>query len=674
MELRREVISYLEELKVVHAGSLQDLPPVLGIDAEVWISDLLQDDFNSQLIGGVHLTLRSRLVYHLQKLKDRHITPLLLFPGISPQAETSLIAKRHKKSNRVWEELSKAHAIELESILAKQNPITFENLREIIEIARENGAEVMVCPSLVGFQMESLEKVLGGVMGGVDLMAFGIGRVVLDVDYEAGTYRYVVSAEAFRALEVNLKKFRECCIVKGFWLGRKFTKHTVTDILLQLKSKEITKIVEESHAVAIDKAVSLIDSPVFLHADQPKLNFRPNPLLPNMPTKRSHEKFYFAMSFFPLSVYLATAFIKKVEVMSNPTSDSLKFRTLIHKYKPIMKKIYSTLNKCFEEGNIPRGIKVYYWYDEVQPFQLDFEQVKLLNWDVYLGRIEEEKKSSPDLKIDLQFCINWHISLWSTEKSSLGDTLSVPSARPIALSPLTLKLKVYLRLLEVYKFITEAGIPTLFGKAVSLAKPEFQYEIFIMVELLRLGLLDWKPMTSIWLPELLLKSAPTDAEDLIRLVSRVSTLVPPSVNGDVWTGAFDHDLAQFYSITRHIAVTYQYLQEAFILEEFVNDTIGVSRETINAVFACAGRLPLQNIAVGMLVKKVMSGTGVLEAAKELPQINDPRGDLEKAWIFWKEFLNVVKILTNSGDGAWNILIDASKLFKTALISAGIHIN
>ena len=65
--------------------------------------------------------------------------------------------------------------------------------------------------------------------------------------------------------------------------------------------------------------------------------------------------------------------------MSPPVADSLKYRTLVSKYKPLMKKIYSLLNTHFEDNKTIRGIKVFFWYDEIQPFQLDFEPIKQLN-------------------------------------------------------------------------------------------------------------------------------------------------------------------------------------------------------------------------------------------------------------------------------------------------------
>ena len=248
----------------------------------------------------------------------------------------------------------------MEKILSKRNFLSFENFREIIQTIRINGGEVILCPSLVGYQMNSLEKILGGVAGGIELFSFGISKLTVDIDFEAGTFRYVVANEMLRELEITVKKYTECCLARGLWLRRKITKLTAIEILQQLKSKEINAIIEEKESEFIQNGVNLIENPIFLNYDPPKLNFNQLSGIPNFITSKFHEKLYFAQCLFPLSTELVGAFIKKTEIMSNPIADSLKYRTLVHKYKPIMKKVYSTLNHCFEENTAHRGIKVYY--------------------------------------------------------------------------------------------------------------------------------------------------------------------------------------------------------------------------------------------------------------------------------------------------------------------------
>ena len=180
-------------------------------------------------------------------------------------------------------------------------------------------------------------------------------------------------------------------------------------------------------------------------------------------------------------------------------------------------------------------------------------------------------------------------------------------------------------------------------------------------------------MTSIWIPEAILKNISSDKDDLIRIISRVVILVPPSLNGESSANCVDHDLAQFYSMIKYIAKIYQYLSEVFILEEFVNGKIEISRESILNLIKSAGCLPLYNVSIGIIVKKLLQGKNINDLKKEMLHIIDIQGDLIKAWVFWKDFQNIVKILASPNDSIRNILNDASKLFKTALISEGIHV-
>lgn len=676
MELRKELLDYVdEELKILQTGSLHELEPLLAIDGEAFISEILQDDFYSQVLGGTNFTLKTHLSYHIRKLKEWQITPVFFFNGISLRPETAIIAKKCKKSKRLWEEFSKGNTVEIEKLLVKQDVLSLENYREILEIIRNEGGEVMKCPGHCGFQISYLDKVVRGVVGGLDLACFGITKIITSLEYETGIYKSVNVNQMLKIMEITSKKYMECLVARGFWLGKKFIKMSAVEFLQGLKAKDLKNIIgDDGKCQQIENACSVIDSQFYLCSDQTKVNFKTNSTISSMMPARCAEKFYCAMCLIGFSSDLLTSYIKKVEVMTPPISDSLKYRTLVHKYKPLMRKIYSIMNRNFDE-NQPlslKGVKVYYWYDEIQPFQLDFELVKEINWDPFLEYLLDENKVCKIPNIDLQSCASAHIDMWRNQRQ-ITDELKKPSENKMEFTKDLLKVKMHLRVLENLGFISPQGFPTLFGRVITLAKTEFQNEIFLVLELLKLGLLDWKPMNSIYLPENVLKKISPDSSDYIRIISRVSCFIQPSLNGELWTAPVDHDLAQFYSLLRHIVKTVQYLAEVYLLEDFINGRIEINRETITSLLSYAHILPLKNVAVGIQVKKLLEGKSVQDLKKEIPQILDIEGDLEKAWIFWKEVQSVIKIVTTDNDSVRNIIEEASKLFKTSLLNAGIHV-
>lgn len=671
MEQGKEILSYLYDQNAIRTGPMHELGCLIGIDGDNWILQILQDDFYSQVLGGAHFTLRSRVTYQIKKLKEWNITPVFFFQGLYLHLDTSVIKTRCKIAKKTWNEISKGNSIGVEKVLSKHNSLSLESFREIIEIVRSNGGEVMKCPSHVGFQLNHLQKVLGGIIGGPELSIFGVKKIITELDYEIGAYKYFLVDDMIRVFNTTPKKFNTCCIAKGFWTAIKCTKISITDLLQQSKTKEIYEIVDVKNKPYIEKFYKLLESEIFLSSDEPKVCVKQGPISDSLVPSKNSEKFYFAFCFIPLSSELLTSFIKKVEIMPHPIADSLKYRTLVHKYKPIMKKIYSLLHQKFDENTNCRGIKVYYWYDEVQPFQLDFEPIKQLNFEALLPFID--KKSMENAIFDLQFCIKLHKKLWETDKAAISN-LKTPSdpKNAILLNKDYLKIKVTLRLLESFGLISPQGNPTLFGNVLLLIKSEYQYQMFILLELIKLGLFDWKPMVTILVPETVLKKISVDKEDLIRLISRVSSLIPSSLTGDTWTTSIDKDLSQFYCLLRHISKTYKYLAEAFILEEFIESKIELTKENIIGIDACFD-FYLSSVTVGILVKSFLHGKKIAELKKEFPQIVDLEGDLEKAWILWKEFQNVVKVLARPGDSIRDTITDATKLFKSELLIAGIHV-
>jgi hypothetical protein len=665
MEILREVLSYLQELKLVHTSQLSELRPLVAVDGESYIQNMLQEDFYSQVLGGCNFTLKSHLTFALRKFKEKGITPVFIFNGIPLRTETAVIAKRYKRSQKLWEKMSKHQGVDIEKILIKQEVAGFENLREIYSIVRAEGGEVMKAPSYSGFQLAHLEKNVAAVMGSVDLLCFGLGKIVLEVDFEGNSYSYILASDVFRELKISQKRFSEILISKGLWTGKKLLKTPVIELL-----QEGILQVPEKEQPELEKFYNLIDSEFYLSKDLEKVHFKSLAEVQNLFPSKNQEHLFYALCLLPLSSSLLSAFVKKVDVMTPPVADSLKYRALVSKYKPIMRKVYSVLFNLFENpspGTI-RGIKTFYWYDEIQPFQLDFEVVKELNFSAILEKFEV----SGEKNVDIQSVCKFHIALWKEAKETFSTLRTGPDTYRLKTLE-TLKLKIFFKVFHATGLIGINFEPTLFEYILTLSNPVFQSQILVILELLKLGLLDWKSMSLIKVPESVLKKIAPDSDDQAKLISRVCSLVPATLSHDTWTSSVDHDLAQFYSMTSHISKVHSYLSEVFLLEEFISGRVEISNSSVSEYLNHLQLVPLNSVIVGILVKKVLEGKSVVEITKEIPQAIDIVADLEKAWWFWKEFVNVLWLLTKDTDDVRGLLDQASKKFKTTLINSGIHV-
>ena len=103
-----------------------------------------------------------------------------------------------------------------EKKLGKKEVITLESFRKILRIIRNEAAETMKAPSHPGFQLAHLEQILGGVAGGVDLVIFGVQKIIVGFDFESGSYRYILASEVLKLLNVSMQTFIQCFLACGF--------------------------------------------------------------------------------------------------------------------------------------------------------------------------------------------------------------------------------------------------------------------------------------------------------------------------------------------------------------------------------------------------------------------------------------------------------------------------
>jgi hypothetical protein len=237
--------------------------------------------------------------------------------------------------------------------------------------------------------------------------------------------------------------------------------------------------------------------------------------------------------------------------------------------------------------------------------------------------------------------------------------------------------KVYFKFLEMCGFIGPNGDPMVFGKALMKAAGEFQYELFLILELLGMGLLNGHTMQqsisqaflSVTSFRALTRCPETNNQEVrhsATLVARVCSLLQPKLAAESWTGPMNYSIAQFYSIVRLLHRNYRLLLEAIILNEFCN-----KRFTSPELFRGLGeKLPFRAVpcsALGVVLRSLLLGKSLSEAKLLFPQCIDLKGDLERCWKLWQCVMNAVCCLRKHQSVKEKVMQDfqqADELFRS----------
>ena len=161
----------------------------------------------------------------------------------------------------------------------------------------------------------------------------------------------------------------------------------------------------------------------------------------------------------------------------------------------------------------------------------------------------------------------------------------------------------------------------------------------------------------------------------IVLISRVFSLVQPTLKEEPWTGETDYDLAQFHSLLNSIFSHYQQVYEALVLKEFISGK-EFNKNAIEAVKK-SPMLPYPHPALGIAIKRLLLFDDINQLIKEMPQIEDIYLDFHRGWMFWNNFVRIMNIFKSHNAvpeaSFMNEIMLASKKLKTALLRARIHV-
>ena len=668
MELHSQFLDFFAEKGLLHIGNLEDLSGNIGIEGESWLKSLLPSDIKSNLLGSVTMSLRPSILASLKPFQSFGLTPVLVFPGIplqlSPRtslaklwntfAESSSIPEQHSEHPQVKEEI-------------------YYSIHDIVKIAK---GEVLRAPFLSAPQLAYMCKahLLTNVMGRADLVFYEVPVVIVEVLQTR--YKYLVSKEVVENLGITYSELQQVFIMKGY-LNKTLTDLPIASIFDTLRYVRAETILQnESDREYLRKSMKILDCRISLGCIPPQLNYTPNESVKEYGMRLPKEILY-SMSLLTISPSLLSTIALSRQEELLPTADSNNYRRVLRSLKEIKSQTLSLMANTLDPGYFNLPIKIHYWYSEIFDI-LPIKPFSCPNWNIEVlsltSSLKQQKRSSPDL----HFCLKWHYDDYGDSKSLLS--VKQASCEP---EPLCAQALVNLNFLALIGYISPQGKPMLFGKSFMQCEPEWQNSTLYLQELLKMGVLNGRTLCQDQcsgisqenFEKLCGMSTDDSSRHAIVLISRVFSLVQPTLNEEVWTGEIDYDLAQFHSLLNAIFTSYQQAYEALVLKQFL------SGKQLNQHFVEIAKkspmLPYPHPALGIAIKKLLLYDDINLVTAEVPQIADIFLDLHRGWNFWNNFVRIMNIFKLHGavpeTSFMNEILMATKKLKTALLRARIHV-
>lgn len=686
MEIQKELRSLVIERGLVKQGPLENLKPTLAIDGEWLLESKLSIEQYYKLLGGKPLNLESALSEYLSPLISKNIKPVIVLQGISvslkPQTK---LDKRRVPRAEMWEKLANSDKPGFEENLKKGKQVTWAGYSEVVRSVRALGGEVFRAPYHQSAQLEYLSEnnLVGGVMGPLDLLFSVPKQLVLSINKTEETYDYVDSNEVLQSLGVTREKLVDAFVLKGYLFGMTLVDLPFEELVQRLQKSDAASILDIKNKKYFEDAKNFINAKISLAT--PGLHFSQSPNLQNILKIRLPDKLYFALSVVPLSSQLFTTIASSSLLELPPYADSDYYISSIKAINNIRKKSFSLLAEKLPEEykRHLQSIKIRYYCSSNPEHNLELENLKRLSWHFDSQDLESELLAQTKEDPDILFCLKWHYDCYGNN-GKLTQKIFDKSEQPVLESSKALKAKVLLIFLEHTGYFSGIGKPMLFGKVLLQCEERFQYPMFYILELYKLGYLNSRTLAQEKesflkkevFEQLVRFDANANKRHSILLVSRVFSLLSPTLSNNSWTGPLDYDLAQFHCIVSVLSLAFQSLTETIVLCEYLDKKVADVKHCIEVT----EQLPFgvtAHVGLGIAVKHLLMGKSLEEVRRLCPEMKDLEGDLRKGWEFWKSLMRALKIFVKFGaikQEGFKDYVEASKILKRYLIIEGFSPN
>ncbi|GAM19214.1 hypothetical protein SAMD00019534_023890, partial [Acytostelium subglobosum LB1] len=673
----------------------------IGIEASHWGLLKLHGKEPFQIaMGGAPLTLYTSIQTELDKFKKANLHPLFVFSGLSilKDRNNAFIQPQILKAQKLsaaWEAYYKQQGEQAEkmfSVEVKQDKsLIYQFIPSLVSYFKQNNVECFKSPYMAAGQLAlfsdpTQKNYINAVWGGLELLLFGVHRLIVDIDFEKGTFDWIDLKHILKEdLQMTHDQFVDACILAGYEFCNTFTGLTssfghnfnfrhVCDLVKQHQTglqviqdyqysyQNVEKYMEQfmktkclirNHLVYTP---SCICEPLYKDLSfQTDLNTIFGPKLPN------DLFFYISQGVVNPQVInnLLSGFLNE----PFPSVDSEEYRKMLEYLREIRTNTLGLLSSCFNEDIAKRVVKNIRWYEPKEEEIAHTKKVSHLFGrhsapsSIFTSALKSQLqtlKSSPagSPAITLNFvakCIPENVVGSLTSSPSTSDASEHNGSNGHSIQPIKdineAAFYVFYQTLVLMGYIQDNNLTT-YGRLLDMTKKSgFQQELIITIELIRAQCLTSEKLT--FLPKPTFEGPPTN---ISAFLSRLLSILPCTMDNNPWEGPIDHDLMAFHEITRTLYKSVRNLLEISSLSNFLTHKIQLDpAEYFN--FA-AGHLPFfvqPNASMGLLVKgMILEEMSIDQLESVFPNCTSIEKDLQRATEFLDEVMQVATVLLSEG--------------------------
>ena len=602
----------------------------------------------------------------------------------------------------------------------------------VFQYLKTRGYDVIRAPYLCGAQLAYMTQhnQLQAVMGQAGLMIYGIKKVIVFMDLSVKhQVEWVDLDHILGVWGINQSQFVECCLLAGTEFSRTFPF---------LNVPELQQIVNVSPGhFSIEQAVALVrqmplnewvgcipledmrndhieeycvTKALVLYA--PVINIKDASIEPlTTPVPADIQKIIGAKLPTGLYALIAAGLVnyRNPQVLSlgelndkqQSLVDSEEYRALLIDLADYRKKALSFLSEASGYGLKKITTRTYFDKPGSKPKTSSLPSTTRLGWSFTKQELMQEMKAQGVDHVDIKFCLKWHAKDTEHNGPLLKNLKAgVQPRRPDDLN--SLSAQTILTFLEALDYFAPDGGMTVLGDVLKETPIPVQEQVLMALELLKLGVLNGEPLEATEDKPFPVKLGyPTSEDKNHILLSRVFSLMPMKLKGDLWHGKVDFDLAGFHCLVRVVNRAVRSLMESSLAVHLLKD-MKLAKLLPPHVFSPACPLPSEYIQVNPV--KIMDGAGPVSAlpsfmlprtcmgvvCKYLLDYNgdaksfestlkktftccvDPMKDLKTGVKFWKELLRCVGVMSEQlgADEINAAMIHANKVLEEKLKFVG----
>eukprot|EP01083_Nonionella_stella_P063246 164351_1 len=675
----RGLEGFLRDRKLIKTENISALDgSTVGFESFLWLR--LQKSFKAEpfqmAIGGQPLTLERSIDSEIKVLEQVKISPIFVFSGIvpprnsahRPPLSSSRARKFIEKRHTAWKAFEDGQNRTAQHLFGQLGGYVSAALqRAVFDHLCTRGVRAIRAPYSAAAQLAFLERAgfVHGVFGGLELLVFGVEKVITKIDYETGTIEWVTLSEVLENLGVSHESFVHICLLSGYDACKTFpvfmAEHPKRGVFFQYalqKVKEVGSAAElmkmysddpeiSEYKKVFEHSLSLIHAHGVLHPGG-RLSSGGDHMLSNgsgaTVSLLQNERLYPLLAKGVAAPTLLSNITTGVLMETAPLVDSAEYAACLDDLLPLRAKIIQVLTSALGSPYSEKTIVTMRWFDPENSVPLPKFDSFINSWLPNSSAVSPKvfKKFSEsndlfDLETLLSFCCSEVIS---TEYFS--DPGNVQTVRQALCSCImqTLQLAGYIcrdgGLLDEGKILLK-GVQ-------SSCSSDFSEQLLLANEMIRSGRLNGQRLQLMSIDNQVFH-APSFGENdrQIRLLVRLFSLLPIRTKSEAWSGPIDRELSAFNCIVDAFYRTFSHTFENTTLAIFLRGEAAIPHKDLSELVHSLPFRSAPSACMGLIALSYLRGASMETLKTLFPQVLDIHECIEQCSRFLEQVMAMVRL-------------------------------